>query len=197
MGNTLRTMIDGWFVGPADAESTQTRIMMLGIDNAGKTSILYRLKLGEVITTVPTVGFTIDRLEYKSLSFTVWDVCGQTKFRPLWRHYFEETDAVIFVIDSCDTDERLMEAKSELHSMLDEPELRDCPLLVFANKQDLEQARPGKELAERLDLSTLVGRKWRLVPSSVVTFEGLHEGLNWISEQIIWSRRMKKEGSSM
>lgn len=190
MGNSLRTLIDGWFVGPAD---TQTNIMMLGIDNAGKTSILYRLKLGEVITTVPTVGFTIDTLEYKSLKFTVWDVCGQTKFRPLWRHYFEETDAIIFVIDSCDTDERLEEARLELYSMLDEPELRECPLLVFANKQDLEQARPASELAAKLALHSFVAdRKVRVVPSSVVTCEGLHDGLNWISEEIQFLRKKRE-----
>lgn len=193
MGNTIRALIDSWFVGPADADATPTRIMLLGIDNAGKTSILYALKLGDVITTVPTVGFTLDTLVYKSLTFSVWDVCGQTKFRPLWRHYFEETDAVIFVIDSCDTDERIAEARTELHSMLEEPELRSCPLLVFANKQDLVQARPGPVMLEKLQLSRLADRKWRLEPSSVVTFEGLHEGLGWISEEIIRSRRLRKE----
>ena len=132
-------------------------------------------------------------MQYKSLTFSVWDVCGQTKFRPLWRYYFEETDAIIFVIDSCDTDERIEEARTELHSMLEEPELRDCPLLIFANKQDLPQARNAKTLSELLHLSTIIDRKCRLVPSSVITCEGLHEGLNWLSEEIIYSRRLKSQ----
>lgn len=129
------------------------RILMVGLDAAGKTTILYKLKLGEIVTTIPTIGkalasstwkafhwsfqgFNVETVEYKNIQFTVWDVGGQDKIRPLWRHYFQNTQGIIFVVDSNDRD-RVVEAREELQRMLNEDELRDALLLVFANKQDL------------------------------------------------------------
>ena len=81
-------------------------------------------------------GFNVETVEYKNIQFTVWDVGGQDKIRPLWRHYFQNTQGIIFVVDSNDRD-RIVEAREELQRMLNEDELRDALLLVFANKQDL------------------------------------------------------------
>ena len=75
-------------------------IFKVGLDAAGKTTILYKLKLGEVVTTIPTIGFNVETVEYKNISFTVWDVGGQDKIRPLWRHYYQNTQGIIFVVDS-------------------------------------------------------------------------------------------------
>ena len=88
------------------------RILMVGLDAAGKTTILYKLKLGEIVTTIPTIGFNVETVEYKNISFTVWDVGGQDKIRPLWRHYFQNPQGLIFVVDSNDR-ERIQEAKEE------------------------------------------------------------------------------------
>merc|ERR1712118_507816 len=93
------------------------RILMVGLDAAGKTTILYKLKLGEVVTTIPTIGFNVETVEYKNISFTVWDVGGQDKIRPLWRHYYQSTQGLIFVVDSNDRD-RVDNARDELHRML-------------------------------------------------------------------------------
>ena len=112
----------------------EMRILMVGLGAAGKTTILYKLKLGEIVTTIPTIGFNVETVEYKNINFTVWDVGGQDKIRPLWRHYFQNTQGLIFVVDSNDRD-RAAEARDELHRMLNEDELRDAVLLVFANKQ--------------------------------------------------------------
>ncbi|CAB1096099.1 unnamed protein product [Ectocarpus sp. CCAP 1310/34] len=112
----------------------EMRILMVGLDAAGKTTILYKLKLGEVVTTIPTIGFNVETVEYKNISFTVWDVGGQDKIRPLWRHYYQNTQGLIFVVDSNDRD-RVDAARDELHRMLNEDELRESILLVFANKQ--------------------------------------------------------------
>jgi len=133
----------------------EMRILMVGLDAAGKTTILYKLKLGEIVTTIPTIGnvvpcfallepppptptqctgFNVETVEYKNISFTVWDVGGQDKIRPLWRHYFQNTQGIIFVVDSNDRD-RIGEARDELQRMLNEDELREALLLVFANKQ--------------------------------------------------------------
>ena len=80
----------------------QVRILMVGLDAAGKTTILYKLKLGDVVTTIPTIGFNVETVEYKNIKFTVWDVGGQDRIRPLWRHYFQNTQGLIFVVDSND-----------------------------------------------------------------------------------------------
>merc|ERR1712071_214832 len=90
----------------------QMRILMVGLDAAGKTTILYKLKLGEIVT-IPTIGFNVETVEYKNICFTVWDVGGQDKIRPLWRHYFQNTQGLIFVVDSNDR-ERITEAQEEL-----------------------------------------------------------------------------------
>lgn len=82
----------------------ESRILMVGLDAAGKTTILYKLKLGEVVTTIPTIGFNVETVDYKNISFTVWDVGGQDKIRPLWRHYYQNTQGIIFVVDSNDRD---------------------------------------------------------------------------------------------
>jgi ADP-ribosylation factor protein 4 len=95
----------------------QMRILMVGLDAAGKTTILYKLKLGEIVTTIPTIGFNVETVEYKNISFTVWDVGGQDKIRPLWRHYFQNTQGLIFVVDSNDR-ERVGEARDELMKMV-------------------------------------------------------------------------------
>lgn len=89
----------------------------VGLDAAGKTTILYKLKLGEIVTTIPTIGFNVETVEYKNICFTVWDVGGQDKIRPLWRHYFQNTQGLIFVVDSNDR-ERITEAEKELQNMV-------------------------------------------------------------------------------
>merc|ERR1711977_761697 len=143
----------GKLVGKKDC-----RILMVGLDAAGKTTILYKLKLGEIVTTIPTIGFNVETVEYKNISFTVWDVGGQDKIRPLWRHYYQNTQGLIFVVDSSDR-ERIQESHDELHKMLNEDELRDAIVLVFANKQDLPNALSVTELTEKLGLNQL-RRKW-------------------------------------
>ncbi|XP_020486379.1 ADP-ribosylation factor 4 [Labrus bergylta] len=158
------------------------RILMVGLDAAGKTTLLYKLKLAEVVTTIPTIGFNVETVEYKNISFTVWDVGGQTIIRPLWRHYFVNTQGLIFVVDSNDP-ERIKEAADELHKMLEEDELRGVALLVFANKQDLPRAMSVSDITEALSLSA-VSQPWFVQASCAVSGTGLAEGLDWLSNQI-------------
>merc|ERR1719359_2330046 len=107
----------------------EMRITMIGLDAAGKSTILYKLKLGEVVNTIPTIGFNVETVQYKDIEFTVWDVGGQEKIRPLWRHYYNNNNGIIFVVDSADQ-ERINDranqagsAKEELMRCLAEPEL--------------------------------------------------------------------------
>ncbi|XP_048027869.1 ADP-ribosylation factor 1-like isoform X2 [Megalobrama amblycephala] len=139
-------------------EKKEMRLLMVGLDAAGKTTVLYKLKLGKVVTTIPTLGFNVETVEYKNISFTVWDVGGQDVIRRLWRHYYQNTKGLIFVVDSSDQD-RIETAAEELKKMLAEDEMRDVVLLVLANKQDLPKAMAVHELTERLGLHALRGRQ--------------------------------------
>ena len=148
------------------------RILMLGLDAAGKTTILYKLKLGQSVNTIPTVGFNVETVTYKNVKFNVWvsaketlswgllsmskherriwnlfvnvfvfqDVGGQDKIRPLWRHYYTGTQGLIFVVDCADRD-RIDEARQELHRIINDREMRDAIILIFANKQDLPEGK--------------------------------------------------------
>merc|ERR1711865_683658 len=162
---------------------TEMRILMVGLDAAGKTTILYKLKLGEVVTTIPTIGFNVETVEYKNLSFTVWDVGGQDKIRPLWRHYYQGTNGLIYVVDSNDRD-RVEDAREELTKMLNEDEMRDAVVLVFANKQDLPNAMAAAEVTEKLGLHNMRNRQWFIQSACATTGDGLYEGLDWMSRTL-------------
>ena len=140
--------------------SKELKILILGLDGAGKTTILYRMQVGEVVTTIPTIGFNVETVTYKNLKFQVWDLGGQTSIRPYWRCYYSNTDAIIYVVDSKDK-ERISISKQELVGMLEEEELKNACLVVFANKQNIEGAMSVTEIANELGLAALKNRKWQ------------------------------------
>lgn len=164
------------FAGPKNA-----KLLMLGLDAAGKTTVLYKFKLGEVLTTIPTVGFNVEEVCYKNLCLTVWDIGGQDRIRKLWRHYYTGTQGLIFVVDSSDRD-RIDDACEELHKMLAEEEMRDAAVLVYANKQDLPDAMTAAEMREKLRLSDLRSRQWYIQSTVATTGDGLYEGLDWLAQ---------------
>ncbi|XVE49245.1 hypothetical protein DITRI_Ditri01bG0067300 [Diplodiscus trichospermus] len=159
------------------------RILMVGLDGSGKTTILYKLKLGDLLKTKPTIGFNVETIEYKNICFDIWDIGGQSKIRPLWKHYFLNVQGIIFVVESNDR-ERISEARKELHWSLSDNELTNAPLLVFANKQDLENAMTATEVADKLGLHCLGQRPWYIRSTSAHTGCGLYEGLDWLSNNI-------------
>ncbi|KAL3523583.1 hypothetical protein ACH5RR_016417 [Cinchona calisaya] len=161
----------------------EIRLLMVGLENAGKTAILYKLKLGEVITTIPTIGFHVETVEYKNISFAIWDVGGLKNILHLWRHYFYNTIGLIFVVDSNDRD-RVFEARNELQMMLNEDELRDAVLLVFANKQELPNAMNAAEVTDKLGLHFLRQWHWYIQSTCATSGEGLYEGLDWLANNI-------------
>ncbi|KAL3313223.1 hypothetical protein Ciccas_008176 [Cichlidogyrus casuarinus] len=169
------------------SQENSSRILMLGLDSAGKTTILYRMKLGAVIQTLPTVGFNVETVRYKNLVLTVWDVGGQERIRRLWKHYFNEARAVIFVVDSSDP-YRLDEATSELFRVAQEPELHQVPILVYANKSDRSDAVPYAYIADKMSLCMLGDdRPWYIQPSCALDGKGITEGLEWLSNQVVKS----------
>ena len=177
MGILISTLIDRFF------PSTPCRILMIGLDNAGKTTVLYKLKLGEVVTTLPTIGFNVETVEYKNISFTVWDVGGQTKIRPLWQHYFEKTQGIIYVVDSNDS-VRIKEAREELELVLQDDRLRDAALLVLANKQDMPHAMSTTEVTDKLGLASMRSRDWFIQATCAVNGDGIVDGLEWLANTL-------------
>ena len=161
----------------------QCRILMVGLDAAGKTTILYQLKLGEMTQTKPTLGFNVETVSYKNIEFMVWDMGGQDAIRPLWRHYYQNVQALIFVVDSADA-ERLEEAREELSKLMGEEQLASAYLLVYANKQDMPEAKSVQEVADALELTTVQGRVWYIQACSASSGDGLREGLDWLAGKL-------------
>lgn len=157
---------------------------MLGLDSAGKTTILYRLKLNQTVTTIPTIGFNVETVEpLKNVSFTVWDVASQDKIRPLWRHYFPNTDGLLFVVDSTDL-ERFPEARYELMAIVQDEYMHGVPFVVLANKQDLPGACSSSELIEKLDLPKSCGTEWHVQGCCATSGDGLLEGVEKLSDMV-------------
>ncbi|XP_053401929.1 uncharacterized protein LOC128546128 [Mercenaria mercenaria] len=159
-----------------DWGTSQARILMLGLDAAGKTTVLYKLKLNETVSTIPTIGFNVETVApVKGLSFTVWDVGGQEVIRPLCRHYYPKLDGLIYAIDSADR-ERMSEARKELFHVLESDETKGVPLLIIANKQDLPNALDRPTIIEQLNLNKLT-RSWHVQPACATTGDGIIAGM--------------------
>ena len=149
----------------------------------GKTTILYKLKVGQVVQTTPTIGFNVETVSRKNVTFSVWDVGGQDQIRGLWRHYFLNTQAVIFVVDSNDQN-RLKEARDELWKVLESPELTSAVVLVFANKQDLPNAMPSEVVMKGLELEKIQSHVWHVQAACATSGAGLDEGFDWLAGKI-------------
>lgn len=165
------------------AKEKEVRILILGLDNAGKTTLLKRLN-GEDITTIsPTVGFNIKTLEHRGFKMNMWDVGGQKSLRAYWRNYFESTEAIIWVVDSADR-RRLQDCRDELRSIVCEEKLLGTTLLVFANKQDLPGTLPPEEIKQALELEDIHHLHWWIVPCSAFTGDNLIQGIDWMLDDV-------------
>ncbi|KIM30393.1 hypothetical protein M408DRAFT_328008 [Serendipita vermifera MAFF 305830] len=181
MGNYISSMISSALNGLVGTKPV--RIIMIGLDAAGKTTVLYKLKLGEVVTTIPTIGFNVESVKYKNIEFVLWDVGGQGRIRALWKHYFQNTQAIVYIVDAADTD-RVDETRDMLNEVLSSDELTGAPLIVLANKQDLPGALTASELTQRLGLNTLRGRRWYIQACCATSGDGLYEGLDWLAKEV-------------
>lgn len=161
----------------------EVRILMLGLDNAGKTTILKKF-IGEDINSIsPTLGFNIKTIEHRGFKMNIWDVGGQKSLRSYWRNYFESTDGLVWVVDSVDK-RRLSDCVQELHQLLVEERLAGATLLVFANKQDMPGALSAEEIKEVLDLENIKSHHWSILPCSAVTGKNLLQGIDWVLDDI-------------
>ncbi|KAL5488384.1 ARL2 [Sanghuangporus weigelae] len=157
----------------------EMRILFLGLDNAGKTTILKKLNNEDVMSVSPTLGFNIKTFIHGRYTLNIWDVGGQRTLRPYWRNYFEQTDAVVWVVDSSDR-MRMSDCKEELYKLLTEDRLAGASLLIFANKQDISGAMTSTEIRDTLGLPSIRSHSWRIWSCSAMTGENLVEGLDWV-----------------
>lgn len=157
----------------------ELRILLLGLDNAGKTTLLKHLADEDVNQVTPTAGFNIKSVSADGLKLNVWDIGGQAKIRPYWKNYFDNTDVLIFVLDSLDH-ARMGEAVDELLDIMDHEKLRHVPILIFANKQDAKDALKIPAIEEFFDEDKFAARTWHVQPCSGRNGDGVKEGMEWL-----------------
>eukprot|EP00245_Coleochaete_scutata_P007569 TRINITY_DN23023_c0_g1_i1.p1 TRINITY_DN23023_c0_g1~~TRINITY_DN23023_c0_g1_i1.p1 ORF type:complete len:186 (+),score=33.30 TRINITY_DN23023_c0_g1_i1:129-686(+) len=162
----------------------EMRILMVGLDNAGKTTIVKRINGEDTSTISPTLGFNIKTMQYKNFRLNIWDVGGQKTLRSYWRNYYEQTDGLVWVVDSSDI-RRLDDCRAELHALLLEEKLAGSSLLIFANKQDMAGALRPQDIAEVLQLEAMnKSRHWSIVGCSAMSGDGLLDGFDWLVADI-------------
>jgi ADP-ribosylation factor-like protein 6 len=165
----------------------EANVVVVGLDNSGKTTILNALKPAEVQShdVVPTIGFNVEKFQTHALQFTAFDMSGQGRYRNLWEAYYRECDGIIFVIDSSDK-LRMTVAMDELKMLLENADIasKRIPILFFANKMDLREACSSVKCSHMLQLETIHDKPWHICASNALTGEGLDEGITWLSEQL-------------
>ncbi|EGR29351.1 hypothetical protein IMG5_157450 [Ichthyophthirius multifiliis] len=162
----------------------QFNIHIVGLQNAGKTTILYRYNLGKVIETTPTLGSNMEEVTHNNVHLKVWDLGGQKSIRQVWDEYFNQSDAIIYVIDSKDTSLQ-NESNEEFQKLLKNELLKNSVILIFANKQDLENAMSTDQIVEKYKLSDIKSHCWHIQACSAINNQGLEEGLDWIVEKLL------------
>lgn len=173
------------------------QIAILGLDNAGKTCLLYRLKFNSYVNTVKTVGFNWEKVKgttgsAKGKTFCLFDVPGQEKLRALWKTYTRKCDGILYIIDSADSD-RFEESKLELAKTA--RMTGSVPVIVVCNKQDLPAAKSHNDISDLFSLKKeLQQREWSVIPGCAVTGEGVEDVLEKLHDMIL--RRKQKMGKS-
>ncbi|XP_069013396.1 ADP-ribosylation factor-like protein 14 [Embiotoca jacksoni] len=175
-------------MGQLVSKQPQVQVLLLGLDNAGKSTLLYKLKHNVCVSTVPTIGFNVEMLEAKkkgkNIALNFWDVGGQGKMREHWPNFHQDTSAIVFVVDSSNR-ERLKEAQSELENTLRSDQLRGRPLILLANKQDVNDALTVTEIKDRFNLrKTCSDRDWFVQPCSAATGVGVEEAFRQIVQMV-------------
>jgi ADP-ribosylation factor-like protein 3 len=163
-------------------DSEEFRILMLGLDNSGKTTALKQLAGEDVSHITPTQGFNIKSVQHSGFKLNVWDIGGQKHIRPYWKNYYANTDAIVYMVDSADK-ARVDEAAEELTELMNEEGLAGVPTLVYANKQDLLNAMTAADLMQELELTTYKDRWIHVEACSAKTGEGLEAGMQKLMEQ--------------
>ncbi|KAF2150726.1 ADP-ribosylation factor [Myriangium duriaei CBS 260.36] len=163
----------------ARLKDKEMRILMLGLDSAGKTTIVKKIMGEDVYSVSPTLGFIIKTIDYDGYKLNIWDVGGQKTLRTYWKNYFEKTDTLIWVVDSTDR-ERIGDCRAELEGLLLQERLMGASLLVLKNKSDIVGGMDEAEIIEALNLSSIQTHTWKIMSCSAITGQNLTQGLEWV-----------------
>lgn len=162
----------------------EVNVLVIGLDNSGKTSLLnILLPTDEQSSNIaPTVGFNVERFARRGLSFTAFDMSGQSRYRTLWSNYYHSATGIIFVIDSADRT-RMLVAREELQQLLSHPDIssRNIPILIYANKMDLRDALSDVGVSTALGLDSIINKSWHICSSNALSGEGVSAGIDWLS----------------
>mmetsp|Transcript_29145 Transcript_29145/g.34346 ORF Transcript_29145/g.34346 Transcript_29145/m.34346 type:complete len:197 (+) Transcript_29145:17-607(+) len=173
---------------------TECRVLVVGLDNSGKTSVINKINPGKEATNevTPTVGLQVEEFAKGNLNFTVYDMSGQSRYRDLWSRYYRDTQAIIFVVDSTDRI-RMCVAKDELWTLLQDNDIRhrDIPILFFANKMDLSGAMDPVDITDSLELPDIENKSWQIQSSNALTGDGIEEGIEWLAGSVRSNSRRK------
>ena len=173
----------------------EARILVIGLDNSGKTTIINYLKAkkGSIPTSyevTPTVGFQVEEFASNNIKFTVYDMSGQGRYRSLWEQYYEDAQAIIYVLDSTDK-LRMCVAKEELWTLLGNEMIKskNIPVLFFANKIDIPGSLTPDQCMDELDLYKIRDKPWHIISSNGLSGTGIQEGIKWLCDQVGKSNR--------
>jgi ADP-ribosylation factor-like protein 6 len=168
----------------------EARILVVGLDNSGKTTLIGHLKPKKAMTSevTPTVGFQVEEFSKNNINFTVFDMSGQGRYRSLWEHYYRDVQAIIYVLDSSDK-LRMCVAKEELAQLLEHEDIKGAriPLLFFANKMDMPGSLTPDMCAEELELARVRDKPWHMIASNALTGGGINEGIEWLCVRLATS----------
>ncbi|XP_014666140.1 PREDICTED: ADP-ribosylation factor-like protein 5B [Priapulus caudatus] len=151
--------------------SEEHKVILIGLDNAGKTTLLYQFLMNEVVHTSPTIGSNVEEVTWRNIHFLMWDIGGQESIRTAWQSYYANTEVVILVVDSTDR-ERLSTVKQEFYKLLQSQDLHKASLLVFANKQDIKGSMSSAEISKYLNLTSDKCLPWHIQGCCALTGEG-------------------------
>ncbi|MHA1298865.1 MAG: ADP-ribosylation factor family protein [Candidatus Helarchaeota archaeon] len=172
-----------WFKKLFSRSKKKVKLVMIGLDNAGKTTILNYLKVGSLTKTIPTIGVNYETFKFKNLNFNCYDLGGQVSFRQFWKEAAQDCNALIFVVDSTDKD-RMEESKKELNEIISNDLPPKVPIIIFSNKIDLPDHVQYSEIAKIFNLPVLEKRNWHIQETSAVTGFGFIEGIVWLYQEL-------------
>ncbi|XP_065182995.1 ADP-ribosylation factor-like protein 6 [Sycon ciliatum] len=165
----------------------KAEVLCVGLDNSGKSTIVNQLKpdKAQLDNIVPTIGFKVEQFTASGVTFTVFDMAGQSRYRVVWERYYKTVKGIIFVVDSSER-LRMATAKDELERLLTHKDVvdRHIPLLIFANKMDVHDSISAIECSEELGLSEIKTKPWNIFASNALTGEGLSDGIEWLSDAL-------------
>ena len=158
-------------------------ILILGLDNAGKTTLLNYLTHEDNRDTKPTPGVNGKSIQCCGINLNVYDLGGQKAIREYWKYYYENVDALIYVVDASD-EARIAECNESFQELLKEEKLKNVPVLAFGNKADLKNCLGPDEIIEKLNMNDITGRDWSLYACSALKGTGVKDGIKWNFEKL-------------